>query len=374
LFYRYVRLISLNEVGGDPDHFGLPVEAFHAANRARARDWPHAMTATATHDTKRGEDARARLNALSEMPDDWARALDAWHEIAIDHLTEIDGEAAPDANDRVMILQSILGAWPLDLMESEDAAALSGFGSRIGAWAEKALREAKRYTSWVNEDADYERATARLIGAVLTPGSAFLAEFRPLAAKLARIGALNALLRTALKCTLPGVPDIYQGTEFWDFSLVDPDNRRPVDYSARIEALDDADFADLLDDWRSGRIKQHMLARLLADRAAAPGLYARGDYVPLAASGEKAEHVLAFTRSHDGGTHAVIVPRLVSHLISEDGLAFAQGVWGDTALALPSGRWRDVLTGRDIAVGQAPEPVEAFLKDVPAAILRKLGG
>ena len=373
LFYRYARLISLNEVGGDPDHFGLPVEAFHASNIARARDWPHAMTATATHDTKRGEDARARLNALSEMPDTWARALDTWREIAAKHVTEIEGEAAPDANDRVMILQSILGAWPLELLESVNKAALAAFRDRIRTWVVKALREAKRYTSWVNEDADYESAAVRLIDNVLTPGHAFLTEFRPIAARLAWLGTLNGLSRTVLKCTLPGVPDIYQGTEFWDFSLVDPDNRRAVDYAARTKALDNAKPADLLKHWRSGRIKQHVLARLLADRAASPALYENGGYAPLAAEGEKAAHVLAFTRSHDGETLAVIVPRLVSHLMSGDGLVPSSGPWGNTALALPSGQWRDLLTGREIAVGRDAGPIEEFLDDLPIAVLRKSG-
>ena len=267
------------------------------------------------------------------------------------HVTEIEGEAAPDANDRVMILQAILGAWPLDLLERANKAALAAFRDRIKAWVVKALREAKRYTSWVNEDADYESAATRLIDAVLTPGHAFLKEFRPLAARLAWLGTLNGLSRSVLKCTLPGVPDIYQGTEFWDFSLVDPDNRRAVDYAARMKGLDPAKPADLLSHWRSGRIKQHVLARLLADRAASPALYASGGYAPLAADGEKAGHVLAFTRSHDGETLAVIVPRLVSHLMSEDGLVAASGPWSNTALALPTGQWRDLLTGRETAVG-----------------------
>ncbi len=371
LFYRYARLISLNEVGGDPDHFGLPVEAFHAANIARARDWAHAMTASATHDTKRGEDARARLNALSEMPDDWARALDTWHEIAAEHVTQIDGEAAPDANDRAMILQSILGAWPLELTHGEDEAALAAFRERIKAWAEKALREAKRYTSWVNEDEDYERATARLIEHVLTPGDAFLAKFRPLATRLSLLGAINGVSRTVLKCTLPGVPDIYQGSELWDFSLVDPDNRRAVDYAARMTALSGAPATDLLTNWRSGHIKQHILARLLADRAVSPELYADGNYVPLIAEGDKAEHVLAFSRVRDGEALAVVVPRLVSPLIPEDGLVPPPDAWGNTALALPSGDWRHVVSGRKIAVGLAAESVGALLNDFPVAVLRK---
>jgi (1->4)-alpha-D-glucan 1-alpha-D-glucosylmutase len=370
LFYRYARLISLNEVGGDPDHFGTPPDAFHQANAARAQNWPHAMTATATHDTKRGEDARARLHVLSEIPDEWAKALDIWEELAAPYLGESEGVPVPDRNDQYMILQSVLGAWPLEWLDGDDANERAQFLARIKAWAEKALREAKRYTSWVNTDEDFERAVAGFLDNILSPESGFHAAFKPLAARISVLGAWNGLTRTVLKCTLPGVPDIYQGTEFWDFSLVDPDNRRPVDYKARGTSLDATRAPkDLLSDWRSGAVKQSILARLLADRAASPGLYTDGSYTPLAVEGDKAEHILAFTRSDGQETLAVIVPRLVAGLANEAG-DVPPAVWAETSITLPPGRWRDVLSDVSVESAAASVPLASILQNLPLAVLR----
>lgn len=369
LFYRYVRLLALNEVGGDPDHFGTSVEPFHRKNAARAKAWPHAMTATATHDTKRGEDARARLHVLSEIPDEWARALDIWEELVTPLLEEIDGVPVPDRNDQYMILQSLLGAWPLEWRDDPKESA--EFLSRAKAFAQKALREAKRYTSWVNTDEDYERAVDAFFDRLLAPGSGFFKAFHPLASRCAALGALNGLARTVLKCTLPGVPDIYQGTEFWDFSFVDPDNRRPVDYAARMAALDAKENLDgLLGDRRSGAIKQQVLARLLADRASAPRLYADGNYAPLAAEGERAEHVLAFTRGEGSDMLAVIVPRVVAGLGDERGDLPAD-VWEGMSIALPPGRWRDVLNDVSVEIAPGATPLAPLLRSLPFAVLRK---
>jgi (1->4)-alpha-D-glucan 1-alpha-D-glucosylmutase len=371
LFYRYARLISLNEVGGDPDHFGTEVEKFHRLNAARAERWPHAMTATATHDTKRGEDARARINLLSEIPEDWAKALELWEEIAAPLLEEVEGDAAPDRNDQYMILQSLIGAWPLELLERSGSAALEDFRSRAKAWTEKALREAKRYTSWVNANEDYERAAANFLDRLLAPEGRFLDAFRPLVARLAALGTVNSLSRTILKCTLPGVPDLYQGTEFWDLSFVDPDNRRPVDYQARIAALDNhARLPELLRNWQSGAVKQQLLARLLADRAAAPGPYADGDYSPFEAKGDKAEHILAFMRREGSETLAVIVPRLISSLADENGNLRADAFEG-TSLALPPGSWRNVLNDNSVETGEGDTQLAPLLNNLPFAVLRK---
>ncbi len=270
LFYRFVELLALNEVGGDPGEYGVTAEHFHALQAARARDWPNAMITTATHDTKRGEDARTRLLALSEVPEEWADAWALWGELAKPHLSQVEGEAAPDANDQWMFLQAILGAWPLELLtDSPDPKDVEEFRKRLGAYAEKAMREGKRRSSWVNVDEAYEGAVAKLFDALVAPDSEFLREFKPFAERLARVGMVTGLARSALKCTLPGLPDIYQGTEFWDFSFVDPDNRRPVDYAEREAALgQDVALEDLLASWPDGRIKQRVLARLLADRAA----------------------------------------------------------------------------------------------------------
>ncbi|MGQ4274714.1 malto-oligosyltrehalose synthase [Terrihabitans sp. B22-R8] len=372
LFYRYARLISLNEVGGDPDHFGIDVAEFHEGNAERARDWPGSMIATATHDTKRGEDARARLSALSEVPDEWARALDEWREIAGDFLDRVEGWDAPDGNDQLMFLQAILGAWPLELLDGDDADEIADFRVRIQAYAEKAMREAKRFTSWVNNDEEYEKAVADFLDHLLAPGSTFFERFRPLARHLAQLGAVNSLSRTALKLTLPGVPDTYQGTEFWDFSLVDPDNRRPVDYAARARALEKmASPEDLLADWRSGRVKQFLTHRVLEDRAAQPAVYTEGDYAALDADGEKSPHVLAFTRTSGEEAILVAVPRLVASLVEGETVSLSPDAWADTRLTLPQGTWRDVLSGEERSGGSAVAAAELFA-GFPVAVLRKV--
>ncbi len=227
LFYRYGPLLALNEVGGEPNHHGVSAEAFHAANAERHRDWPHAMIATATHDTKRGEDGRARLLSLTEMPQRWAEASSRWHALSSELAPD---RTRPDANDRQFILQQMLASWPVELLESDDAPQLDAFRERMQGWVEKALREAKRKTSWINPQEAYEQAAKDLIAGALAAGSSFLETYRPLARDLAQRGMVRGLSRTVLKLTLPGVPDVYQGTEFWDLSLVDPDNRRTVDY------------------------------------------------------------------------------------------------------------------------------------------------
>ena len=370
LFYRFVELLALNEVGGDPGEYGLSAEHFHALQAARARDWPNAQITTATHDTKRGEDARTRLLALSAMPEAWGEEWARFREIADPHLGELDGEPAPDANDLWMFFQAILGAWPLELLgPDEDGEAVADFRRRLGAYAEKALRESKRRSSWVNVDEAYEAAVGRLFDALIAPGSPFLSAFRPFARQLAEAGMVTGLARTALKCTLPGLPDTYQGTEFWDFSFVDPDNRRPVDYGARARALEaDGDVAEMLAQWPDGRIKQALLARLLADRAAHPGFYADADYHPLSAEGPGAEGVLAFLRSEAGrdGALLVAVPRRGGPV---QGLA--QGLTG-TALPVPEGsRWRDLVTGEELGAEGGRLSLDRLFRRLPLAVLRR---
>jgi (1->4)-alpha-D-glucan 1-alpha-D-glucosylmutase len=373
LFYRYFRLLSLNEVGGDPGHFGLSVADFHATNRDRAQSWPNAMIATATHDTKRGEDARARLNAISEIPDAWEEALATWQEVASPLLTEVEGAPAPDANDQYMLLQALLGAWPLELLEGDDEAELESYRERFQAFAQKAFREAKRHTSWVNPNEGYEKAVTSLIDAVLKPGSRFLEAFRPLAARLSRAGMVNGLARTVLKLTLPGVPDTYQGTAFWDFSLVDPDNRRPVDYAARERALDDnAPLETLLEDWQDGRIKQQILVRLLADRAAHPAVYADGDYRPVEATGSRAAHVVAFGRQAHGEELVTATTRLAAGLTEADALPLGES-WGDTRLPLAAGQWQNVLTGEAFDAHQSGAALRELFARLPVAVLRRTG-
>jgi (1->4)-alpha-D-glucan 1-alpha-D-glucosylmutase len=366
LFYRFVRLVSLNEVGGDPGHFGLGIADFHKANAERARDWPYAMIATATHDTKRGEDARARLAALSEMPEVWREAVARFEGLCGPHVGVLAGEPAPDANDRYLLLQALLGAWPLDLLD-DDGGDREGFRERMEGYLLKALREAKRHTSWVHGNEPYEAAATGLLRTLLDLESGFLDAFRPIARRLSTIGMVNGLSRTALKLTLPGIPDTYQGTEMWDFSLVDPDNRRPVDYEARARALDDDTPADaLLARWRDGRIKQRLTCRLLADRAERPALYADGDYKPLATKGQHARRLAAFSREHGGERLVVVAPRLVGALMPDERLPLGRDLWGDTSVALPPGRWRDLMTGTVAENGAVGE----LFRALPIAVLR----
>ncbi|WP_262296481.1 malto-oligosyltrehalose synthase [Microvirga sesbaniae] len=372
LFYRYGRLIALNEVGGDPGHFGLSPDAFHRANADRARDWPHAMIATATHDTKRGEDARARLLALSEMPEEWERALDLWREAAAPHLSQTDGATAPDANDQVILLQALLGAWPLELLEKPDSEPLAAFRERMEEYLTKALREAKRHTSWVAPNDAYEGAARRLLHAALDPAAPILDRLRPLGRRLAVLGMLNGLSRTILKMTLPGVPDIYQGTEFWDFSLVDPDNRRPVDYESRRAALAaNEPLSTLLKTWPDGRIKQHVLMRLLHDRAKSPTLYAEGGYQPLSTEGEQDSRLIAFVRQQGEAALVVVVPRLWSEVLRTESPVVDPSVWGNAAISLPHGRWRNILTGDDSLIDGDRQQIASLMSSVPFLVLKR---
>jgi (1->4)-alpha-D-glucan 1-alpha-D-glucosylmutase len=371
LFYRYGRLIALNEVGGDPDHFGLTPAEFHKANMDRVRAWPHTMIATATHDTKRGEDARARLLALSEIPQQWAEALGQWRKIISPHLSQIDGDPAPDGNDQVILLQALLGAWPMELLEEADIKQLASFRERMEGYVIKAFREAKRHTSWINPNEAYEGAALKLLESLLNSKSSFIQQFQPLARRLSILGMMNGLSRTVLKLTLPGVPDIYQGTEFWDFSLVDPDNRRPVDYRTRARALDRHEpLEQLIASWPDGHIKQRILSSLLHDRALVPSLYAEGDYQPLDVSGQHASHILAFIRHFGPDSLAVIVPRLSAPFIQGDRSSLNGKAWSDTILSLPQGRWRNVITGRDVLVGEDGHWISDLLVSIPIAVLR----
>ena len=375
LFYRFAELLALNEVGGDPGEYGLDAEHFHALQAARARDWPNAMITTATHDTKRGEDARSRLLALSEIPQDWAAAWETWTNLAQPHLTVIDKEPVPDANDQWMFFQAILGAWPLELLEMDDPAAIEDFRKRLDAYAEKALRESKRRSSWVNVDEEYEGAVHALFARLIAPGSAFLEQLRPFARRLAHLGMIAGLGRTVLKATLPGLPDTYQGTEFWDFSFVDPDNRRPVDYPALTRALEEgAPAADLLKHWMDGRVKQATLAQLLADRAARPSFYADADYQALPASGPQAEHVIAFTRSDattGEGDLAVAVPRLVAHLVG-DALWSSEAFAGTNVTVAPGSAWIDLVTGDEVLAEDGRIELGQAFARLPYAVLKRI--
>jgi (1->4)-alpha-D-glucan 1-alpha-D-glucosylmutase len=308
------------------------------------------------------------------MPEEWIQALDLWRETAAPHLSDVNGAPAPDANDQVILLQALLGAWPLELLEGADGKELTAFQERMEGYLTKALREAKRHTSWVAPNEAYEGAALKLLHGLLDPKNPFLDRFQPLARRLSLLGMLKGLSRTILKMTLPGVPDIYQGTEFWDFSLVDPDNRRPVDYTARIEALDtDEPLAGPMRTWPDGRIKQHILSRLLHDRAASPALYAEGDYRPLSIEGERAADLLGYVRQHGEDILAVIVPRLWRDLTDGDRPSLDQAFWRETAVTLPHGRWRNVLTGEDILIGTERQKIAGLVSTLPFVVLKRDG-
>jgi len=304
-FYRFHRLIALNEVGGDPAADGIGIDEFHQRMRERVAGGGRGLTATATHDTKRGEDARARILALSELPEEWASAVAQWRAVNARHVQRSGGRRAPSAALEYKLYQALIGAWPLD----RDVASLR---ARFQAYAQKAAREAKQETSWLDPDAAYETSLARFIDGILAD-QAFVASFDALAQRVALLGALNSLTQLALKAAMPGIPDLYQGTEFWDLSLVDPDNRRPVDFAARERALDGlaaaADWHALAASWPDGRIKLALTQRLLAWRRKLGAVFAQGGYRPLAVEGPHRDHVVAFARVHDGDAAILIAGR-----------------------------------------------------------------
>lgn len=366
-FYTYNRLIALNEVGGDPAIFGGSVEGFHRSNAGRLSGSPHAMLTTSTHDTKLSEDVRARLYALSELADEWESWLREWHRLTARHATVIEGKAAPDALDEYRFYQILLGAWPLDANEVDES-----FRARLREHFRKAVNEAKRHTSILQSNDAYLDACDRFVNGITHPESAqdFLAAFLPCAQRIARLGMVNSLTQLVLKCTSPGVPDFYQGDEIWNYSLVDPDNRREIDYGRREKLLSGAErssAAELLENWRDGGIKLRVMQALAHLRARQPRLFSQGAYSPVAAKGGFGGHVIAFTRTHGSASVLVAAPRLVAKLGSPPlGL-----VWDDTQLA-PAGdptAWRDLFTGRTYPAGENLM-VRALFSELPLAVLQ----
>ena len=344
-FYRYGRLLSRNDVGFSPSIFSMSAAEFHERMQRRVEAFPYAMLATSTHDHKRGEDVRARLAVLSEIPEEWQNAVSQWFA-----LNACCRPADLDRGDEYQLYQTLVGAWPLDLQRN-DAVRLAGFADRVLAWRQKSLREAKLRTSWLDPNAHYESVNEIFVRAILDPrrASAFLDSLAPFVDAIAAAGALNGLVQTTLRCTAPGVPDCYQGAEFWDLSLVDPDNRRPVDHTTRERAIDaDVSPTELLSNWRDGRVKQHVVATLLHLRADRAALFTEGKYVPLAVEGVCREHVLAFMRLHGDQRLLVAVPvQMASSCRDNPGVA--PGFWGNTTIVageLRSRSWRSVFDRR----------------------------
>ena len=343
-FYVFNRLVALNEVGGDPSSVGLSLEAFHRQNSTRLADFPQCMLATSTHDTKRSEDVRARQAAIAEIPEDWGRAVRRWQVMNRKHRSDFDGEPAPDANEEYLIYQTLIGAWP---MEGLNDSCRADFIERIQEYMVKALHEAKVNSSWLEPNAAWDEAVKRFIAAILTPDrrNRFLQSFAPIADNIAMLGAINSLTQIVLKLTCPGVPDFYQGSEMWDFSLVDPDNRRPVDFPHRKLSLDelaDLGAAHLLENWRDGRIKMFTVHRLLNLRHEQPELFSQGSYTGRMATGVWNDKIVAFERRTDKSAILVIAPRHTAQL----GFPATGEVWADTHLDLPKDSlWRDIFTG-----------------------------
>jgi (1->4)-alpha-D-glucan 1-alpha-D-glucosylmutase len=385
-FYAYNRLTSLNEVGGDPEQFGLSLEAFHRQNADRRRHWPHSMLATSTHDTKRSEDVRARINVLSEIPTEWGAALERWSRFNAGQKSEVDGELAPDRNDEYLFYQTLVGAWPLDSCTAEEFA---DFRERISAYMLKAVKEAKVHTSWVNPNEAYNHAVSEFVKQVLIadPKSGFLSDFMYFHRGIAYPGMLNSLAQTLLKIASPGVPDFYQGTELWDFSLVDPDNRRAVDFGKRIQLLEElkqrekedrpALVQDLLTHWVDGRIKLYVTYKGLSFRRSHRSLFEEGNYLPIDASDRARDHICAFARQKGETRALVAVPRLITKLLRAERPPLGEGTWGSSALVLPGDApdgWINILTGDELkAVPAKPGkllPLASVFQNFPLALLR----
>ncbi|HEX2570954.1 MAG TPA: malto-oligosyltrehalose synthase, partial [Polyangia bacterium] len=384
-FYRYFPLASLNEVGGEPDRFGTSVEEFHRFNLERQRLWPHGLSATTTHDTKRSEDTRARIAVLSEIPEAWAQAVARWRTLNQRHKTDVGGTELPDANEEYLLYQTLVGTWPL---APPDLAGHERYVGRIQEYMNKALKEAKVHTSWVNPNEAHDRAIERFVQAALDPvgGQPFAAEVTALVRRIAPAGLCNALSQVVLKIASPGVPDFYQGTELWDFSLVDPDNRRPVDYELRrrllgeLRAVAEAELPALAERLlrhpEDGRVKLLVTLRGLGLRRARRELFERGEYRPLEAQGGHAEQVVAFGRRLGEEEVVALAARGFVGLGMPERLPLGPAVWRDTAVALGEGgrraRYRDVLTGRVVVTRDSGALVmgEVFAH-LPVALLER---
>ncbi|MET0876418.1 MAG: malto-oligosyltrehalose synthase [Tardiphaga sp.] len=360
-FYRYHRLLALNEVGGDPAAKAMPLSTFHDMMQTRAREWPHGMTATATHDTKRGEDARTRQLALAELPGEWATAVSRWKILNASHLI-IDGEMrAPSAAFEYMLYQALLGALP-------PGGSDKSFLERMQAYALKAAREGKQETSWLNPNAAYEDGLHLFLERILDPAQSgeFLESLQTFAKRTALLGALNSLSQITLKATMPGVPDFYQGTEFWDFSLVDPDNRRPVDFAERADVLatlQQPDWSALAQGWDNGHIKLAWTRELIKLRTEMADVFTHGDYEPLQVTGPHGEHVIAFARRHQRDAVIVVIGRSFAAL-TQGGRAWPAADAFDATVLTPG------YTLEDAAQKTGELAVAGLLKNLPVAIVK----
>jgi (1->4)-alpha-D-glucan 1-alpha-D-glucosylmutase len=383
-FYRCFPLASLCEVGGEPSRFGVTLEQFHVQNARRAVHWPHAMLATSTHDTKRSEDVRARINVLSEIPRRWYRAVRRWQQINAKHKSAASGITAPFNNEEYLLYQTLVGTWPFEAFTEESK---PRYTQRIQQYLVKALREAKIHSSWVNPNEEYEQAACEYLARILSDEE-FLAEFIEFWRPVARAGMWNSLSQVLLKITAPGLPDFYQGTETWGFSLVDPDNRQPVDYGARRRLLADlrgVNVDELMRTAEDGRIKLYLNERALKFRRDHRTLFEQGSYQALFAEGERAEQVISFVRSvpqagDQTNRQAVIVvaTRFFSRFEANAALPVGREAWGDTVIPLDkdlAGCYREVLTGANVCAEMTGDGAQLrlaeLLAQLPVALLTR---
>ncbi len=377
LFYVYNRFIGLNDVGGAPEHFGIALKEFHQYNQYQQQHWPNALNATSTHDTKRSEDVRSRLSIISELPDEWESEVKAWSELNANKKQIIHDQPVPEPNDEYFLYQTLVGAYPFSEKE------LPEFRERVKDYVVKAVREAKVHTAWLRPDEDYENGYVHFVETILTPSkdNIFLEKLQHFQSRVAEYGMYNALSQLLIKLTVPGVPDFYQGTELWDLSLVDPDNRRPVDYSKRLSALQDIDtrwkkqpatlIKNLLKNRTDGSIKLFLTMRGLAARNYFRNVFRSGTYHPLTVTGEKADHIIAFARHKGEHTVITVVPRFLTNLVEPGTVPIGADVWGNTAIELPAGaqaKWQNWLTGEAVDITDNPKVGDLF-KQLPLALL-----
>ncbi len=377
--YRYNRLISLNEVGGDPSSMGLSDTDLHKFNLKRSKRYPFAMNASSTHDTKRSEDVRARINVITEIAAEWRKHVFRWKSINSALKDKVGNVSVPDANDEYFLYQTLIGSYPFDPDKEHRE-----YVDRIKSYVIKSVREAKRYTAWIEPDEAYEKAYLSFVDKILDrkKGNRFLKDFEPFQKNIAFFGMLNSLSQTLLKLTSPGVPDIYQGTELWDLSLVDPDNRRPVDYCLRRKYLKKLNmlekrsseelFGELYKDPSSGLIKLFLLNKALKFRLSERDLYKEGAYHPIKVRGEKSKNIIAFARVLNGRWAITVTGRSYTRLVNEAQMPLSEKVWGDTTLKLPENapsEWVNVFTNEAVS-GKRSIKVGDITKTFPYGLLK----
>jgi len=391
VFYVYNRFVSLNEVGGSPARFGISLETFHGKNMERMKFWPHALITTTTHDTKRSEDVRARLNVLSEIPEEWRKCLNTWRRFNRKKKPVVEGTDVPDRNEEYFLYQTLIGAWPVKI---QDKTGYDIFKNRIKNYMLKSIREAKVNTSWINPNTLYEDALMLFIESIMNNNgdNQFIRDFMAFQGKISQYGMFNSLSQTLLKITSPGVPDFYQGTEIWDFSLVDPDNRQPVDYSFRVKMLEELKkhesevqlhelARDLTVNKETGIIKLYLTYRALNYRKRKRKLFERGKYLPLEIMGKQADNACAFFRKAGNSRTIITVPRFLTQLLSQPAdLPLGEAIWGDSFIVLPvtelGARYRNIFTDELLAVRNYKDATTMDLSEVflnfPVAMMERI--